>query len=62
MNIKTFAFDLTIYIKAINMNLKIKEIRVKLKWWEIIIVMVVIYGLLSNNIKTVIELITKLKP
>jgi len=43
------------------MKLKIKGIKVELRWWEIVIVLVLLYGLLTTDFQTVIELLSNFK-
>jgi hypothetical protein len=40
------------------MKVKIKGFKVRLNWWEIVILLVIIYGLLTTDFPTVLGFLT----
>jgi len=58
-NLRTFWIKVHIkYKMKIYVNLKIK---IKIKWWQILLIILTIYFILTNDLNTVIEIISLLK-
>ena len=58
--VETFGWLNTIIYKKM-MKIRLRDIKLKISWWEVVIVVLIIYLLTTNDLQSVIKVINFLK-